>query len=132
MRPLRPDQLRSRKSTSRLLGREVAREHRAALLSRDEYPFLDPRARQRLRILRKEWCERLGTAPLCLRAEGTKLVLHTFAGGRINAAIARTLAAELVCRAVPGNFSITFRPGAAGRQRLHLNAVAGLLAEIRR
>lgn len=90
-----------------LLSRQVAEEHRAILLSDGEYPFLHRPARQRLRELRQQHRDLLRQEALPMQQEGGKRVLYTFAGGRINALLARALAYLLDARVTNDNFAVS-------------------------
>lgn len=76
------------------LGREVAGEIRNILLSDEEFPFVDKVGREDIERLRTERRLVLAQDRCPITHEGSKLRLHTYAGGRINATIAALLDAK--------------------------------------
>lgn len=102
----------------RLLGQEIAQEHRAILLSGDDYPFLHAPAKAQLARLRAEWRDLLRQGPLPMVRDGHVWKLHTFAGGRINTLLARALAQQLDLPVSNDNFTVIInaKPPAAPEQ----------------
>lgn len=73
------------------LGREVAEEMRRILLTSETFRFVDEPGRSEVERLRIERASTLARDRCPITREGKKLLLHTYAGGRINATIAALL-----------------------------------------
>lgn len=80
-----------------LLGREIAQEIRAVLQIDETYPFLTPRAQERLHRIRVQWAYIVSAGPLPMQSEGRAWHLYTSAGDRINLLLARALGLLLGC-----------------------------------
>jgi len=92
-----------------LLGREIAQEMRAVLLSDQDYPFLTRRARARLDALRSQWRDLLQMGLLPIQRTGREWTLYTFAGDRINILLGRALALVLGCQVSGDSFSVSVK-----------------------
>ncbi len=92
-----------------LIGREVAEEHRAIVLGRDEPEYVLGRGIDRLRLLREEWVDLLRGDPLPIVESGRDIVIHTFAGGRANNALGRLLEIATQLETSMDNFQVTLR-----------------------
>jgi hypothetical protein len=79
--------------------------HAGLLASREELPFGSRRARERMQSLREEYAF-LGDAPCPLAPTSTGYRLWTFAGGRANLLLARTLESILGAKTTAGNLFI--------------------------
>lgn len=88
-----------------LLHARLCQAMREVLQSNDELPFGSRRARDRMLSLRKEY-EFLGDAACPLIATSTGYRLWTFAGGRANLLLARTLESLLGAKTTAGNLYV--------------------------
>ncbi len=92
-----------------LMGRQVAEEHRAALLDDDDPPYLLGHAKERLELVRAEWRDILKRERVPVVPDGRDVVIHTFAGGRINNVLGRIIEATTDCQTCINNFSVTVK-----------------------
>lgn len=92
-----------------LMGAEVAEEHRWLLLDDDRPPYVLGYAAGRLQAQRQQWREMLLSTRIPLVHDASGVTVHTFAGGRINMALAKTAEILLECEAQMDNFSVLLR-----------------------
>ena len=99
------------------LGREVAEEMRAILLSQGDFRFVDDPGREALRALREERGPVLAKDRCPITREGTNLRLHTYAGGRVNATIAAVAEKSGLVRVAGfGDLDVELAPPSPGEQ----------------
>ncbi|MEW6284535.1 MAG: hypothetical protein AB1758_38325, partial [Candidatus Eremiobacterota bacterium] len=94
----------------RVLGQRLCEEMRHLLVSHDPLPFLGSRAQETLKSLRVQWEELLSPTRLVACASPTRVKLHTFAGGRINAVLGRVLQREYGLDPSIDNFAVSYQP----------------------
>lgn len=100
-----------------LLGRDIAEEMRAVLLSSTGYSFLTRQAQTRLDAMQLQWQGILGREPLPMLQRGREWDLHTFAGDRINILLARCLSMVLDCQADGDSITLTVKTSADSQIR---------------
>jgi ATP-dependent helicase Lhr and Lhr-like helicase len=108
------------------LGFEVCQEMKAVLVSDEDYPFLDEKAKAAL----SEWRSDLGTllrrSPTALHTDGETVTWWTFAGGRINQTLKYAVEWRGGWKVIPDNFAIKIQGDGAT-----LESVTRLLDELR-
>ena len=117
--------------TTGFLGRVVAEEMRAILLSEEAFRFVDEPGNEALRRLRKERAPILSRdrCPIAARGNGA-LRLHTYAGGKINATIAALAERSGLARVSGlGDLEIDLASPAGGQ--LEAESVRAMLRELR-
>ena len=111
-----------------LMGREVAEEHRRVLLDDEVPPYLLGRAAERLEVMRLEAAAIVSGGRVTAVQDGQAVVVHTFAGGKINNALARIIGVVCDLETSGGNLAVTVRR--QGQGRVSVGEVEDLLRRI--
>lgn len=100
------------------LGLEVCQGIRKALVSDEEYPYLDPQAARLVAERREALAHALGPESNDLEVRDGELRWWTFAGGRINTTLRYALGAvEQTWKIIPDNFVLRIRGSNVHRKR---------------
>jgi len=98
----------------RLLSHEVCQAMRRLLVDPSPVPFLGPRASRCLERLRLEWGELLRPTALTIQRKGDDVLLHTYAGGKVNNVFGRLLEHRTGARVSIDNTRVSTRIPASG------------------
>ena len=88
------------------LGYEVCQEMKAVLMSDEDYPYLDAKAKASLAEWRGDLGQLLRRSVEPMQFDGTTLTWWTFAGGRINQTLKYALEWQGGWKVVPDNFAL--------------------------
>lgn len=108
------------------LGLEVCQEMKAVLMSDEEYPFLDAKAREALAEWRNDLGQLLGRSGDALQVDDGTVLWWTFAGGRINQTLKYALEWKGGWKVVPDNLGIKIQGDGVG-----FETVGSIVGELR-
>ena len=89
--------------------RTVIEEHRKILASTAEPSYLIESAKQELVGIRETWADVAGEEGWVLRSSPKGVIVHSFAGGRVNLTLAKVLAHRLGCATSSDEYTVSVR-----------------------